>query len=215
MNELRLFYLGRELKNGGRSLENLGVGSHAVNVIHVHLSKSAFATWKSSSTESSTQAAPARAMLAPVAAVARFMQPPAASSSAVASAVPMRMAGFNSGPLGSGSFSSFLRRAQRQQPALGGNEVIEIDDDDDDDNDEVRIDGQPRVDGANVLTGLRGAIAPPQNQEVVDIDDDDDDNDDDDDDEEYDEDDVEDEDENDDDCVVVVPAPAAKRPRHT
>jgi hypothetical protein len=35
----RVFYLGKELKNGGRSLEALGVGRHGINVIHVHNNK--------------------------------------------------------------------------------------------------------------------------------------------------------------------------------
>jgi hypothetical protein len=35
----RVFYLGKELKSGGRSLEALGVGCHGINVIHVHNNK--------------------------------------------------------------------------------------------------------------------------------------------------------------------------------
>lgn len=38
-SQQRVFYLGGELKNGGRSLEALGVGRHGVNVIHVHNTK--------------------------------------------------------------------------------------------------------------------------------------------------------------------------------
>jgi len=34
----RLFFLGRELKTNGRSLERLGVGNFGIRVVHVHSS---------------------------------------------------------------------------------------------------------------------------------------------------------------------------------
>jgi hypothetical protein len=33
----RLFYMGRELKSGGRSLSKLGLGKFAANVLHLHV----------------------------------------------------------------------------------------------------------------------------------------------------------------------------------
>ena len=35
-NEQRLFYLGRELKTGNRTLSALGIGNHNVFVLHLH-----------------------------------------------------------------------------------------------------------------------------------------------------------------------------------
>lgn len=35
-NEQRLFYLGRELKTGNRTLSALGIGNHDVFVLHLH-----------------------------------------------------------------------------------------------------------------------------------------------------------------------------------
>lgn len=35
----RIFHLGRELKTGGRSLENLGIGNFGAYFIHVHSSE--------------------------------------------------------------------------------------------------------------------------------------------------------------------------------
>lgn len=198
IGELRLFYLGRELKNGGRTLENLGVGSREVNVIHVHPAKSASATWKAPELSSHV---PSRGVAAarpqPSAGQIRFMHPPVATA---ATSIPIVMAGFNPTALGTGNISSLLRRAQQPPPTGRDHEVIEIGDDD-----EVKVGGvnQPRVDGANLLASLRSAVAPSRNNnhEVVNIDDDHE----------------EDDDDDSDDCVVLgtVDPPEAKRQRYT
>ena len=36
MKQQRIFFLGREIKTGGRSLETLGVGRFGICVLHVH-----------------------------------------------------------------------------------------------------------------------------------------------------------------------------------
>lgn len=46
----RLFYMGRELKSGGRSLSKLGLGKSSNNVLHMHVLD---ANRKSSSTSTS------------------------------------------------------------------------------------------------------------------------------------------------------------------
>ena len=35
-NEQRIFYLGRELKTGNRTLSALGIGNHNIFVLHLH-----------------------------------------------------------------------------------------------------------------------------------------------------------------------------------
>lgn len=37
VNRQRIFYLGRELKSGGRSLSNLGLGKYNINVLHLYI----------------------------------------------------------------------------------------------------------------------------------------------------------------------------------
>jgi hypothetical protein len=192
--ELRLFYLGRELKNGGRSLESLGVGTHNVNVIHVHPAKSASSTWK---------AAPVPARAATSSVTSRFASSLAAAASrrvgfgmmppSAAAARPM-MAGYSpSTSFPRGSFESFLLRGPAPgPPPSSSNEVIEIDDDD------VKVASQPRANNTSLLAGIRSAMAGPRNNEVFNVDDDDGGG-------------VEDAD---DDVVVVETRPAAKRQRH-
>lgn len=191
--ELRLFYLGRELKNGGRSLESLGVGTHNVNVIHVHPAKSASSTWKAAPVpaRAAASSAPSRLARSLAAAASRrvgfAMMPPSA-----AAARPMT-AGYNpSSTFPVRSLESFLLRGAAPGPP-SSNDVIEIDDD------EVKVASQPRSDSTNLLAGLRSAMAGPRNTEVFNVDDDEDD----------DGDDVED-----DDVVVMETRPAAKRQRH-
>uniref|UniRef100_A0A7S3L782 Ubiquitin-like domain-containing protein n=1 Tax=Amphora coffeiformis TaxID=265554 RepID=A0A7S3L782_9STRA len=203
--ELRLFYLGRELKNGGRSLESLGVGLHDVTVIHVHPAKSASATWKAAPL-------PPRSAAAAPTGMARFLQPlPGGAMSAIA---------FGRAPT---SFASFLRQSALSSSAGDGNnnnnntsggEVIEIGEEEEE---EVGVsDGAtatsgetPASNATDLLASLRTAMnhhaaaaaaaasssRHNNNSEIVNVDDGDDDG---------------------DECVVVgtLSARAAKRRRH-
>ena len=218
LSELRLFYLGRELKNGGRSLESLGVGAYDVNVIHVHPAKIASATWKAPPTMSNNNSTPTAAVAptSTLGGLAQLMQPAGNSNG-----LPPLMAGFQAAAFGpsSNSFASLLRRtaeaaaataaARDSTPAAApaarpdNNEVIEIgDEDDDEDDDEVEVTSGPP---ANLLTSLRQTGTLLNQNEVVDLGGNDDDDDD-----------VDEDESDDDECVVVgtVPPPNAKRQRY-
>jgi len=140
VGELRLFYLGRELKNGGRSLENLGVGSlHDVNVIHVHPTRVASATWTAPPLP---RRSPAAAGAPATDAMTRFLRPAPPPGGIT---IPVATGLLATAPLGRSSATDVAPYHVRQSVPSSGcvktnddtsnndSEIIEIDDGDDDD----------------------------------------------------------------------------------